>query len=1025
MRLVVEELDSCHTREAVEQALRKLPEGMEGLYDRMASSIKLIPEPQYRFLALAILQCVTCSFRPLTVAELSEALEQDISGMLDFQQSILKLCGGFLFIDNGGTVVLAHQTAREYLLNQGTRALSIDSSIAHEQFFLSSMRCLMSTGLRAKLSRNTRPEFVDYSATWWSAHLALSNSSSKETSDMLGKFFSSQWVLTWIQLLATDQQLQILIRTSKNLLKYLSNLERSDEVHEQTNHMTERSLLESWAVDFVKLVGKFGTNLRRNPESIYKQIPPFCPRNSSMYKYFGKAESKNIMVSGLSMQNWDDSVGRFAFGTLATSIVAKGSLVAVLNSAGIVTAYDAVTLEETESSPIKHGERVYRITLNSSGTLLVTYGFKTSKVWEMTNGRCRLIVPNLTTRPRPLTMLLTQDNERLVVGTDDRWIRYVELNDPLPAWKPLAELEEPELEGHNLNAASYMAVSQDGSLIAVAYRGHPLSAWEIEGPVHINHCWRSRDEVARGEVIQATWHPHAPEVLGLYIEGVVFRWNPYEGEAQEMHTGAARLAMSGDGNLFVTGDVRGRIRLYTTDRFVLLHQLAAHGTVNAMTFSPDSRRFYDIRGEHGNAWEPDALLRYAEQPARAAELGDSESDTSSLSHDSAKLVNTFQVIESLTVLSPSPTGSLYCSGTEYGVVQLFHLKHGKLCDIHVSRGSFSIEKMAWSPGGRYICFSESSKKLFLTSIDASNISKALVETRWSTSMNAHTKGPILQVLFSPDGTHILVYTTSTICVVSVESGLVEHTHDWQLEECTWIVHPNDSKFLLAFAAGTVLLFDWTLSEKETWSFQLPSVSIPSANEQDAPSVLTVTKVLVTQDKAHILVQMSTVQTAVERIFFYFTTSSLSIYDKTDDSTKLLNPAVLPGNLSANILLALSFLSQNRLIFLSRSFAVSSLRVPAAQEMSFVTPRPDMVRANSIDATGSQHVGESRHPTVLKHSISHDGTAPSGHASKEIFALPGDWTSRDSLAICSIWPRERSFLCPKSGEVALIRSIALG
>jgi hypothetical protein len=39
-------------------------------------------------------------------------------------------------------------------------------------------------------------------------------------------------------------------------------------------------------------------------------------------------------------------------------------------------------------------------------------------------------------------------------------------------------------------------------------------------------------------------------------------------------------------------------------------------------------------------------------------------------------------------------------------------------------------------------------------------------------------------------------------------------------------------------------------------------------------------------------------------------------------------------------------------------------------------------------------------------------------------LPGDWISRDCLALCSIWGIERSLLCPRNGEVAVVRCAAL-
>ena len=41
--------------------------------------------------------------------------------------------------------------------------------------------------------------------------------------------------------------------------------------------------------------------------------------------------------------------------------------------------------------------------------------------------------------------------------------------------------------------------------------------------------------------------------------------------------------------------------------------------------------------------------------------------------------------------------------------------------------------------------------------------------------------------------------------------------------------------------------------------------------------------------------------------------------------------------------------------------------------------------------------------------------------KEIFPLPGDWISQDSLSLSTLWTKERSFLCPRTGEVAMVRS----
>lgn len=84
-----------------------------------------------------------------------------------------------------------------------------------------------------------------------------------------------------------------------------------------------------------------------------------------------------------------------------------------------------------------------------------------------------------------------------------------------------------------------MAVNSEESLVAVAYKGYPQLAWEINGPTQLAHCWRKREELAHGEVIEAIWHPHEAEVIGLFLEGAVFRQSPYEGEVDEIWTGAS------------------------------------------------------------------------------------------------------------------------------------------------------------------------------------------------------------------------------------------------------------------------------------------------------------------------------------------------------------------------------------------------------------------------------------------------------------------------------------------------------
>ena len=1025
VRLAVDKLNLCHTQADVELVLQQLPVGMEALYDRMASSIAQNPSTTDRAFASTILQCVTCSLRVLTVAELSQALHDDTFEMLDFQRSIVDLCGGFVVIDNGGNVAMIHQTAREYLLSGNDRPFHVESDAAHKQVFLSCMRCLMAIGLRAKIKGNQKPQFLDYAASSWSSHLTSIPLNHGLVFEVLSKFLTGHWVLTWIQVLATSKQLRVLIQASKHLSKYSAKQKEYDKARNEKDHqIIKQELIESWAVDFVKIVGKFGTILRRNPESIYKLIPPFCPQNSAIYQQFGKLKDKSLLVSGLSTENWDDSLARisFGFGTYASSISAAGAQIAILVSSGSVVLYDSSIFEEATASPIKHGERVYRMELNSAGTLLATYGYLTTKVWEVSTGYCKFSVRNIESRPRPLAMLLTNNNTMLLVGSDDRRIRSLSLNQTSPTWQLVAELEEPELEGHFLNASSYMALNKDGRLIAVAYRGHPLSAWETDGPVHIGHCWRKREEIARGEVIEAVWHPHYQEVLGLYIECVVFKWRPYDDETDEIATGASRLAISRDGNLFATGDVRGKVKVYSTSDFCLLYQLASEDTVLGLAFSPDLRRFYDIRGYYGNAWEPNALMRFAEQRGKGNESG---SETESLAQSSTASESWSSRIDSITALASSPIGRLYCCGTEKGTVHFHDTQRGKLADLYVSKSFLSIEKMSWSNDGRYFCFSDSSKKVIIMSITPSvgNLDP-LVETKAEVPMKNSTNGPILQLLFHPDSSQLLVRSSSTIRTISLVSYAVTRSLELHTAECKWITHPQDPALIIGIGPNAIRILDWNLAECQTYRFEYPRCESMPLNLESFRDQNTVDGVHVTHDKKHVLVQISLLnQNSKEKTFLYFETSSCSASTAAtpdvdqERGSIAIKPFILPRNLSSQIAFSLSFLSHDNLIFLSRTFSICSWRLSFPSDPSLSSSLSPS-RSNNLATISSNST------SFLDHPLNNDTNNTDGDIIKPLFSLPGDWISKDSLALCSIWGEERSLLCPRNGEVAVVRCSAL-
>lgn len=1029
VHLAVQRINDCHTAANVEHALRQLPSGMEALYDRMAQSVAALPQEEDKKLASSILAWAACALRLLTIEELSLVLEGEISKPLDLQRSIGDLCGGFVVVDNGGNVAMIHQTAREYLIDDQARPFNIDRSSAHGQLFQRCMSCLTDFGLRSKINRKQAPAFLDYAATSWFYHLSYSSTSSSRIYDTLKSFFKSSSVLTWIQCLAQANRLRTLVLASTQISHFA--LQQKEKIFSQGSY------LEAWATDLVKIVGKFGTNLVRNPESIYKLIPPFCPDESVMYRQFGKKESNTLKITGQSLSSWDDSLARLSFGSgiHATSIKAAGGGIAVISPSGTVIIYYASTCEERRR--IKHGERVLRTQFNLSGTLLVTYGYLTTKVWEVATGRCVASAQNPIDRPRPHTIVFTHDDDKVLVGTDDRKIRSLSFRDPAIAWQLVADIDEQALEGTVVNSPTCMALSPDGNNVALGYRGHPLSVWEVEGPELVGHCLRVFDDSTQsnvahawGEVIQLTWQPYTGEVIGLYLEGVVFCWHPYHDETQELHTGANSIVVSQDAKCLAAGDPNGIVKLYSLADFNLVYQFASQDPVFDLCFAPDSRRLYDVRGSYANVWEPDALLRLSES-----------AETHTRSEERAQTaLKTSGKIDCVTALASQPNGRVYCSGTESGLMKLAETSRTNVLELRKSKSFMSIEHVVWSDDGRYVGFTDLSRRVFVKSVSrpAGATGPWTIEPKLELAIGV-VEGAIRQLFFHPDSSTILVYTGSTVNTISLASKSILHSRRMPggPQIYRWINHPSDRRSLLAFGPGRVLIWAWSdLMQTEQLAFPSAVVEHMGSISRSRRSLSinlwesreNIDRVLVTHDKTFILVQSSCPaghgQKQKETLVFDVSrippatefrpssedsdepesttrpsphplsssiTSTLSSPD--DDDLQELEPIPLPPELASHIEIPLAFLSRHRLVFLDQNFWLCSWRLPL----------PSNTTTRKPSATGTLDGGTME--------------------IKQHYFFPSDWISPDSVALCTVMA-DGTVLCPRNGDVAVVKCSTL-
>lgn len=126
------------------------------------------------------------------------------------------------------------------------------------------------------------------------------------------------------------------------------------------------------------------------------------------------------------------------------------------------------------------------------------------------------------------------DNDTVLSGSNDKIIRKLSLERSSNTWQPIAEMQEESLaNGGYANSPCCMIFNPDSTLIAIAYRGFPLSVWDLNDATQpIGRCHRMGDDRAVGTALsfsgvdRVSWNPRTSEIVGLYNDGCVFKWDP-------------------------------------------------------------------------------------------------------------------------------------------------------------------------------------------------------------------------------------------------------------------------------------------------------------------------------------------------------------------------------------------------------------------------------------------------------------------------------------------------------------------
>ncbi len=1019
---VLTEVLRCHTQDEVFEALEDVPEELEPLYERMDSTLAKSCRPSDRAMGKTILVWIACSRHPLNLLNLAEALQPEYANILDLKYTISRVCGEFVVVDSKSVVSMVHSSARDCLFQNSSLNYHISRESSHQLIFTKCITALINASPRIQAGQMKSQAFLLYASTSWPFHLEQSSGVSDQNSLLLmAHFFQSSAVLSWVYLLSVASQLRVLVQASRKMVRFLKKVDQLDDGRSPLSHrLREKEHLTLWNIDLIRLVGKFGSHLNNQPKLIFRLVAPFCPQDSMIFKQFStRSTGSSISISGLSNTSWDDCLAKFAVHDSKSplQIQCANRYFAILLSDGTVSLYHASTCEDARR--FHHGERVLTWCFNHAGDRLVTCGLTKTIIWITATGQQLLSFAN-PQRSKAMTIAFANGDESLVTCCDDRAIRILPLDMLEGGWQVMEEvLGEDTFEGKQCGSPRCASFSPSASQIAITYRAIPLAVWSIDEPrpFLVGRCQRvlgGRQVSSSGasDVQGITWNPMTGHVLGIYNDGCVFKWHPFEGDYQEHSISVGRIECSPDGKFFVTSSRDGTLRIWDFYHLTPIYQLSYSAPVTSIAIDPNDTRIYDIRESFCSVWEPNALVRMWETEDKSSETMSTRESTQ-VSYVSEA---TFETLEPITTLAVESGSLSYAIGNDDGLVTHF-TKEGTTAS-ELIQTFMTVEHICWSDDGRYVAASGLGRRIFIKEVDQarpSQMSKSI--------MTGKEEDQIKQILLSPTGSFLLVVTDRFLNIWSTHEKRIISTLP-QVTLHRWLNSPSDGTKVIGFCFTGIQIIDWqeatsvrrlaldsslvdstTNQTPHDWLHRTPSAQYPMSPSETNEVV---DKILLTVDGTTSLTvtSKSTPQGRRERQYMLVNLASV-----TDSLCTIVTATALPPDLQTHITIPLGFLAADASLATRRKSAVQQSTTPDPTDTSspppmMATPRPTDHVLAFLDHefwVCTYTLSETRLGRVKRH-----------------FFLPRDWLNLDWLEL-AVMRTDGVLLCPRNGEVALVEN----
>lgn len=852
--LICMELRKASRLEEINKVLESTPSRMDDLYRRI-----LVDMEQAAFgkdSAKAVLMWATYSFRPLSTAEVHEAIEADIKDKVDQVSSVIsKSCGNLVYIDKHDKVKLIHTTAKEFLGRNGSNKgrddfesefrseFIIEKAEAHRRIAKVCLEYLIQGSKILPRNRRLQPSqevspvgppapcraMTDYASKFLFQHLNLIKSTDNEIFVVLSKFFSSNSVLLWIEYISGQGDLGIIYQAGKVVNTLLARRAH----HSPPMRFAPKQLasLERWGNDLIHIVTKFSQSLRHTPSCIHHLIPPFCPADSAIRQQFS-SPYRGICVQGLSWRQWDDCLTTISYpkGTKPNTVAAGPGFFAVGMIDKSVHVYDDSIFQE--AFIFDHGEPVWRMVFGDTGKYLATAGGKAVRIWSLQQGTelSGFKIPSVC-----LAMTFAEDDTALRVATKSNmfleWDMETASMREEVDWTTDFEFDFPNLQ---LRAPQMVAISGQSNLLCVIYRGEDIVLWDCEN-FRIHDVYeKETGSKSNGSIKPAGGSTHVRAVAfsggfdtnllaTTHTDGDLTLYDTITGQFLAIATSANTnlLASSNDGRTLGAVDSRGNLMLFDFETLRCLYrvQFDMPTIAKALTFTADSLRCIEIRMDQCRVWEPTVLLR------RDAADEEENSDTVSVSTGPQEIdyrvagSNSDGTSTKITVIACAKSASLVFYGMQDGTVHASDISgEPRSQQLFVQNAGCAVDLLYFDEEESVLGCADLSGSATARKVTRRNDPRQRpLGTKWEIGevlTYAHALVTVRQIVLSGKHKRLLVSSEQhdTLWPMPKQGEGVWITRAEGNKTPRWLAHPTQSEFLVLALEGEFQLYTWSKLE---------------------------------------------------------------------------------------------------------------------------------------------------------------------------------------------------------------------